>query len=358
MKITTILLLSACLSVSAGSLAQKVTLLQKNVKLEKVFKEIRKQTGYVFFYDTRILQRARSVDIHVENVPVEEALKESLRGQPLDFSIERKTITIFQKADYSLNKKPVNVEYPDMEMLTPLNIITGTVKDDKGQPLEGATILVKGAQIGTKSDVNGNFSITAEPNSTLIISYVGFESIEVNIGNRTNNISVQLKPSVVTGGEVVVVGYGTQSKRNITSSISSVSSKDISNYPVQQVGQALQGKVAGLQIIQNSGSPGSALTVRIRGIGTVNNSDPLYVIDGNLGANPSNLDPNNIETIEVLKSASAAAIYGAQGANGVILITTKTGVKGPAQINANLYSGIQQAHRFMPMMNAKQYATI
>ena len=245
----------------------------------------------------------------------------------------------------------------DAGVLPPFEI-HGRVINQEGNPLQGVSVLIAGTQNGTTTNSDGRFTLNIpDANTVLEISSVGFQPKKVNVGNEVE-ITIILEKDVAGLSNVVVVGYGTQSKRNITSSITSVSSKDISNYPVQQVGQALQGKVAGLQIVQNSGSPGSALTVRIRGIGTVNNSDPLYVVDGNLGVSPSNIDPNNIETIEVLKSASAAAIYGAQGANGVILITTKTGVKGPAQINANFYSGTQQAHRFMPMMNGKQYATI
>src|SRR5690606_9748381 len=185
-------------------------------------------------------------------------------------------------------------------------VVKGTVKDPSQNGLPGVSIVVKGTQRGTITDVNGDFSLSVdEENPTLVFSFVGYVTQEIALGGRTE-IFVELKEDTKSLEELVVVGYGVQSKRNVTSSIASVSSDEISNQPVQQVGQALQGKVAGVQVVQNSGSPGSSLTVRIRGAGTINNSDPLYVIDGNLGGNPAGIDPSQIENIEILKSASAA----------------------------------------------------
>lgn len=236
--------------------------------------------------------------------------------------------------------------------------ISGKARAESGEFLPGVNVILKGTTVGTVTDSDGHYILLVpDLNGTLVFSYIGYANLEVPINGKTT-IDASLTEDVQRLAEVVVVGYGTQSKRNVTSSVASVLSEDIENYPVQQMGQALQGKVAGIQIIQNSGSPGSSLTVRIRGTGTVNNSEPLYVIDGNLGANPDMLDPNHIKSIEVLKSASAAAIYGAQGANGVVLITTKEGIPGTSNLQVDFYSGIQQVHRMMPMMNATQFATI
>ncbi|MEO6001030.1 MAG: TonB-dependent receptor plug domain-containing protein, partial [Chitinophagaceae bacterium] len=211
--------------------------------------------------------------------------------------------------------------------LTPIEI-HGRVVNQEGNPLQGATVLISGTKNGTTTNIEGGFVLTVPgPNTKLEISNVGFQSKTVIVGKQ-KDITITLEKGTKGLDEVLVVGYGTQSKRNVTSSVSTVTSKDIANYPVQQIGQALGGKISGVQIIQNSGSPGSSLRFRIRGNGSVNNSDPLYVVDGNLGANPDDLDPNNIESIQILKSASASAIYGAQGANGVVLITTKKGVSG------------------------------
>lgn len=234
-------------------------------------------------------------------------------------------------------------------------VVSGRVTDQKGEPIPGVTVSAEGESIGTVTDLDGIFSLNVPDQATLVFSFIGYQTQRVSVGDR-NIINISLIEEVSSMDEFVVVGYGTQSKRNVTSSIGSVTSEDIGNYPVQQVAQALQGKVAGLHIVQNSGAPGSSLTMRIRGIGTVNNSDPLYVIDGNLGADPSDLDPSHIETIEVLKSASAAAIYGAQGANGVVLITTKSGTRGVANLQVDYYRGFQEVHKTMPMMNGRQFA--
>lgn len=250
---------------------------------------------------------------------------------------------------------------PEVVLISPHSsefdiVVSGRVTNENGEPIPGVTVSTESQAMGTVTDIEGDFSFNVPEGATLIFSFIGYKTQSIPVGNR-NRIDVLLVEDVSAMDEFVVVGYGTQSKRNVTSSIGSVTSDEIENYPVQQVGQALQGKVAGLQIVQNSGSPGSSLTVRIRGTGTVNNSEPLYVIDGNLGADPGDLDPSHIESIEVLKSASAAAIYGAQGANGVVLITTKSGSKGPANIQFDFYRGVQEVHRKMPMMNGRQFAS-
>jgi TonB-linked SusC/RagA family outer membrane protein len=234
-------------------------------------------------------------------------------------------------------------------------VVSGRVTDQKGQPIPGVTVSSEGGIIGTVTDLDGMFSLEVSEQAVLVFSFIGYQTQRISVEDQSI-INITLIEDVSSMDEFVVVGYGTQSKRNVTSSIGSVTSEDIGSYPVQQVGQALQGKVPGLHIVQNSGSPGSSLTMRIRGTGTVNNSDPLYVIDGNLGADPSDLDPSHIETIEVLKSASAAAIYGAQGANGVVLITTKGGSRGAANLQVDYYRGFQEVHRTMPMMNGRQFA--
>ncbi|HMF69978.1 MAG TPA: SusC/RagA family TonB-linked outer membrane protein, partial [Flavitalea sp.] len=238
--------------------------------------------------------------------------------------------------------------------------IKGQVVDKQGNPLEGVSVSITGTLKGTTTNSDGRFALNIPEglnNIVLEVSNIGFTSKTVTVGNQTE-IKITLEEAKAGLDQVVVVGYGRQSKRNITSSIGSVSSKDIGDYPVQQIGQALQGKITNVQIVQQSGAPGSSMMIRIRGTRTVNNSEPLYVIDGNLGADPNDLDPNSIASIEVLKSASAAAIYGSQGANGVVMITTKKGISGAPSLQIDYSKGFQQVHRTMPVMNAKQFATI
>ncbi len=262
-----------------------------------------------------------------------------------------------RKGSHSEETSHVSAGMETSEMVD--RTITGRITEgEKGEAIPGVNILIKGSTTGTVTDVNGNYSIQVPEGAvSLVFSFVGYLSQEISV-NSKGVVDVVMRDDTKALKELVVVGYGTQSKRNLTTSISSVAPKDIVGQPVQQVGQALQGKVAGVQIIQNSGSPGASLMVRIRGAGTVNNSEPLYVIDGNLGASPSSLDPNQIESIEILKSASASAIYGAQGANGVVIITTKKGSTGKANVQVNLYTGMQQVHNTMPLVNGQQYAQL
>ncbi|RYC68021.1 SusC/RagA family TonB-linked outer membrane protein [Spirosoma sordidisoli] len=242
-------------------------------------------------------------------------------------------------------------------------VVSGRVTDESGGGLPGVNILLKGTQKGTATDVQGNYTFRISegnsPNSAavLIFSFVGYLPQEIAVNNRSI-VNVQLKTDLKLINEVVVVGYGTQKRSDITGAVGSISAKEIQDEPVVQIGQALQGKVAGLQVTQNSGAPGSGLLIRVRGTGTVNNSDPLYVVDGNLNSNPLDLVPDQIESIQVLKSASAAAIYGAQGANGVILITTKQGRAGKSQLDVSLSQGVQQIRKYFPVTNAFQYATL
>lgn len=236
--------------------------------------------------------------------------------------------------------------------------ITGKVFDATGQPASGATVSVVGTQDATQTDAEGSFSITLPSGrNKLSISYVGSETQTITVGTEST-LAIHLKSSEVDLGEVVVIGYGTQKRSDVTGAIASVTAKDIADEPVVQVGQALQGKVPGLQVSQNSGSPGSGLLIRVRGTGTVNNSEPLYVVDGNPNVNPLDIAPDQIESIQVLKSASAAAIYGAQGANGVVLITTKQGKSGRSQLDVNVARGVQQIQRYFPVTNARQYAIL
>lgn len=249
------------------------------------------------------------------------------------------------------NKNPMD------SFINPQTEVQGRVTNKDGEPLEGVSVKIKDSNIGTSTDSQGRYSLKVSSTShKLLFTFIGYISKEVEISKTLIN-DVILEPDVNQIADIIVVGYGTQQKKNVTSSISTVSSAQIKNYPVLQAGQAIQGKVAGAQIIQNSGSPGSSVMVRIRGAGTVNNSSPLYVVDGNIGVDPRDLDPNHIESIEILKSASAAAIYGAQGANGVILITTKKGKNG-INSSLNYYTGIQSIHNKLDIADATQYATL
>lgn len=345
MKLTCILLTVAFLQVSAKGTAQSVTLSGKDVPILKVFEVIKNQTGYVFFYDASLLQQAKPVNINVKNKPLEAVLQEVFTEQPLNWSIVNKTITITPKAP------PVaNITATTTYLAPLLTAIKGRVTDTNGQPLNGATILVKGTKDGTNSDASGNFSIDATPNSILIISYVGYETVELALNNRTT-LSVQLKQVTIVGEQIVVVGYGTQRKRDLTGSVSSVKGEDIAKQPGTNPIGSLQGKVAGLTVA-NSGRAGASPVVRIRGINSTNSASPVYVVDGILHDNIDFLNPADIESIDVLRDPSSIAIYGLRGANGVIAVTSKKAAKGQSRISLQSSVGLQKVNDRIEVVDA------
>jgi TonB-linked SusC/RagA family outer membrane protein len=252
-------------------------------------------------------------------------------------------------------------------------IVTGTITDEKGATLPGVSVMLKGTgptgrQRGTVTDSKGQFQLSVpDKGAVFVISFVGYLSQEIAVGNRTT-VGIQLVPDTKALEEVVVVGYGTQRKIETTGSIASVKAADLLQTPVANVAQGLQARVAGVQITQNSGAPGGNVSVRIRGTNSINgSSEPLYVIDGIQVSNSggitdvsplSQINPNDIESIEVLKDASSTAIYGARGANGVVLITTKRGKDGGTRVSYDGYGGVQQVNKTLDVLNAQQFAQL
>jgi len=244
--------------------------------------------------------------------------------------------------------------------------VSGTVTSDEEGALPGVNILVKGTTQGTVTDIDGNYRITVPgQDAILVFSAVGYSAEEVTVGNQST-IDMLMLPDIQSLSEVVVVGYGTQEKGVVTGAVSSVSMEDLESIPLTSVEQSLQGRVPGVQVTQTGGgTPGGALQVNIRGIGTINGETPLYVIDGvqvqqgQQGVNGysilNSLNPNDIESIDILKDASAAAIYGSRASGGVVLITTKRGKQGPVQVNFDGYYGIQSQGRFYDVLNNDQY---
>ncbi len=234
--------------------------------------------------------------------------------------------------------------------------IEGTVTTaDDGQPLPGATVIEKGTSNGTTTDLDGYYQLSVSREAVIQFSFVGLETQEIPVNGQTV-IDVALKTAATDLDEIVVIGYGVQKKSLVTGAISKVSSEDLQKNQVR-VEQALQGKSAGVNIMQESGSPGGGITVRIRGTGTNKNSNPLFIVDGMRTGGIEYLNPNDIESIEILKDAASAAIYGAEAGNGIILVTTKSGSSGKSTINYNGYYGVQEARNFNEVLNAKEYAT-
>ena len=234
--------------------------------------------------------------------------------------------------------------------------VQGVVKDQTGETVIGATVMQKGTSNGTVTDFDGNFSLTVPANATLAISYIGFTTQEIPVAGKTD-FTIVMKDESHALSEVVVIGYGTMRKSDLTGSVGSLSSKDM-DAPVTNIGQAMQGKVAGLQVV-DAGKPGDNVSIKIRGLGSINNCDPLVVIDGvptDLGLN--NLNMADVERLDVLKDASATAIYGSRGANGVVMITTKKGKSGEGKLSFATNFSVQRATNVPDMLNASQYAAL
>ncbi len=233
--------------------------------------------------------------------------------------------------------------------------ISGTIVDESNVPMPGVNVTIKGTTVGTVTDINGKYSIKASEGDILDFSFVGYKLQEVTVA-KENTINISLSEEKKELDEIVVIGYGVQKKSDLTGAVSSVSAKDIAAAPASNIVSALQGHAAGVQISQNTGAPGSDVTVRIRGVTSVNNLPVLWVVDG-VPADPKSVDPNDIESMEVLKDASTAAIYGAQGASGVIIVTTKKGTAGKVDVTFNCYTGWQNIPKYFDVASGRQYAS-
>ena len=234
--------------------------------------------------------------------------------------------------------------------------VTGTVTSAAdGEPLIGVTVLVKNSNVGTATDIDGNYRIEARKGSVLVFSYVGMQQREIPV--TSDRLDVAMLDDSSTLDDLVVIGYGVQKKKLLTGATSQIDGSDIAKMNTNSPLQAMQGQLAGVNISSNSGQPGESMKVRIRGLGTIGNASPLYLIDG-VGGDISTLNPADIESIDVLKDAASAAIYGAQAANGVVLVTTKKGREGRTKVTFDGYYGIQNVAHKVKMLNAREYMTI
>jgi TonB-dependent starch-binding outer membrane protein SusC len=363
LKMTAIFVLLIFLQASAKGYSQKISFSYKDAALEQVFKEITRQTGYTFVYTGSVLQKAKKITITVKRASLEDVLKECLNNRGLSFTILNKLIIIKEQEDVAQKEKGYSS--------APLPPITGKVTNAAGEPVVGATVTIKNSNRSTATNSEGVFTIEASPGDVLVISFVGLETREVRIGSLNNlAISLSIKPESMN--EVVIVGYGVQNRRDVTGSIAKIDGKSINVVPVGSFDAAIQGRAAGVQVIQSTGMAGAGAQIRVRGVGSITSGgEPLYVIDGipiasnsgqTLGAvneNPlSSINTNDIESIEILKDASAAAIYGSRGANGVILITTKRGLKGKPKINFSSRVSFSNLTRRLDMLNTAEFITL
>lgn len=346
MKMILSLLMVAGLAVSYGKSDAQTTKLNLKVRggtVKEVIKEVERQSNYSFMYDSNVFDVDRPISIDAENQTLENVVEKLILGQDLKYEMVNRYVVITSANSFEIPQQQKS--------------ISGKVTDSTGLPLPGVSVVVKGTTTGTITDANGNYSLSNVPeNTTLQFSFVGMKAQEVAVAGKTI-VNIKMEEDAIGIEEVIAIGYGTQRKVDVTGAISSVSGDDMANTPAINFLEQAQGKLAGVDIVRSSGTPGAGLKIRIRGNRSINASnEPLYVVDGiPTSAGLNDFNPNDIESVEVLKDASSVAIYGSRGANGVILITTKKGKEGRSVINYSGYYGIKQAIENLDLMNGQEF---
>ncbi len=357
MRLIILFLITSFVSVGANSYSQtaRLSVNLKSVTIEEIFDAIENQSEYIFFYQDQNIDLNRMISIEVENKTINEVLDELFENTGNTYQIEDRQILIgFDKS--TINKKEKHLQDEDLEAdQSQKRTITGKVSDERGKSLPGASVVVKGTTVGVTTDMDGYYSLEIPDNAEMLVfSFVGMQTLEIPVSGKTS-IDVSMEENAIGIDEVVAVGYGKMKKSDLTGAVAIIKSDDIAYKATANAAQALQGKVAGLQVT-NSGSPGSSPVIRVRGLGSVrSDTEPLFVVDGVLTNDITFLGNNDIESITVLKDASASAIYGVRAANGVIIITTKRGNKDRILVNYSGYTGVQVPVDVMNMANAQEY---
>jgi TonB-linked SusC/RagA family outer membrane protein len=346
-KLITILIFSLTLQSFGHGFGQgTIKLSLNNVELKQALKSLEEKSDYRFVYKDKILPAESRVSINVENATIQEVLDKILQNTAIGYKQLSDQLIVLTQTTNGI-------------LATQQKVVSGKVLSEQGAPLAGVTVKEKGTNNGTATKGDGTFSLNVtDENATLLISTIGYVTQSFDLKGQ-GDITIRLAASISKMDEVVVVGYGTQKRSTISGAVSSIKAGDLENMPIMRVEQALQGRVSGLTIAASSGQPGSGSTVRVRGTTSINNSDPLYVVDGlPLDGGIDNINQSDIESIEVLKDAASAAIYGARSASGVILVTTKKGKAGNMQVHYNGYNGTQAPARKLKLLDATQYATL
>lgn len=341
MKLTTALLLLTCFQVSAKVYSQtRITLKLQSAELKKALSIIERKSSYRFLYNDETIKPGTKVDVDASDLPVTEVLDQLFSSRALHYKILPSNLVVITGREMDVQETKVS----------------GKVSSSLGETLPGVSVKVKGSNLGTQTDAAGNFSLTVPDNAVLVFSYVGYVTQEIAVAGRTS-ISVSLVASTQKMDEVVVIGYGTANKRDLTGSITKVMGKEIADKPNTNPVASLQGKVAGLSVV-NNGTPGQAPDIRIRGTVSIGQVHPLYVVDGIFNDNIDYLNPNDIESIEVLKDPSSLAIFGVKGATGVIAITTKKAKAGQVIVNFNTSFGTKKLVDKIKLVDANGFNTL
>lgn len=376
MKITCLPLLITLVSVSLTAardgmaqdlLNRPISVQFENKDLKTILRRLEKAANVKFTYVPQVIETQQKVSIRATNDPLETVLERLLKPLNISYQVSGNYIV--------LRKEPTGSALPAPPIMTIDQLITGTVADEKGEPLPGVSVLLKGTQRGTTTNSQGTFQLAVpEKGAVLVFSFVGYQTQEITIGSQTV-LSIRLATDDKALSEVVVIGYGAVKKRDLTGAVSSIGTNELKAQPISSFNQALQGRVSGVQVTNASNAPGGGVTIRVRGGNSISASnDPLYVIDGFPVTNPasaqgasgssnfpnvlSTINPNDIESIEVLKDASATAIYGSRGANGVVLVTTRRGKEGSSNIDFEAYYGVSNISKMLNLATAEDQTAL
>ena len=337
------LVASAALCLNLSVFSQNITLKTGNVTVKEAMEQLKKSSGYSFVFSSVDVNTQKRVSVSVQNASIEEAVKQILKGQ--------------NELSYEIKGRKVVIQRSFASSKALRQQVKGKVLDEKGEPIIGATVTEEGTSNGTITDYDGMFTLEASKDGILTISYIGYKSQQVSIAGK-DMVAVTLKEDMEQLDEVVVVGYGSQKKVNLTGAVSTVNAKMLENRTGSDPYNMLTGQIPGVTIVQNSGQPGADMgNLRVRGIGTLGNADAMVIIDG-VESSVNNVNPNDIATISVLKDAAASSIYGVRAANGVILITTKRGTVGKPIISYSGYVGWQDACRLPKYLDSYNYALL
>lgn len=340
MKLTAILITAFTLTASAASYSQnKVSLKVSEIAISEAISKIEAQTSYRFLYNANLQGVNNKISVKLSEASIDATMAALLKGTELSYQVLENNLIVIKGAAEARQD----------------GVVTGKVVDEKGEELVGVSVKLKGTNRGASTDVNGNFKLSVPANGVLVVNYIGFEIKEVPVKGQ-KNIKISLKSSTSALDEVVVVGYGTAKKKDLTGAVTSIGAKELGKIPLSNTASAIQGRMPGVQVQQTEGSPDAEMSLRIRGGGSISqDNSPLYIVDGFPVASIANISPTDIASIDILKDAASSAIYGARGANGVFIITTKGGSEGKTSVNYNGFVGMRTIMNYIPVLNPYEY---
>jgi len=365
---TLFILMTAAFQIQAGSPAtntagkaiaepNRISIVKKSTSLKEALKEVEKQTQFRFFYNDQQVNVREVVSVNVVNAPINKALDEIFKNTTVYYQLNGRQILLYNRLKMRPDSSSIGEALPGLPNFDRIiHQIKGKITGPAGESIPGVNVVVKGTTIGSSSNGNGEYVLNApDKDVTLVFSFIGYVTREIPVNGRSV-IDVSLETDIQALGEVVVVGYGTEKRSDLTGSVTSIKADEIKNLPVRSLTEALQGRAAGVMISKENGRPGSNSQIIIRGVGSINGLNPLFVIDGIVRGNNSNFNPKDVESIEIIKDASAAAIYGAQAAGGVVLITTKKGsFNQKTSFNFSSNVGVRNITKSYDMLQTADY---